>query len=182
MTESDLESIEFHLLRHPRIREVFNAPELNRLLGEGDLDLSMTDQPEALKVRIEAGIAVLERRVLAAISMALRLQAWTCGFIGITLGILTGIAFAASGQSPGLLYARAGGVAVFFALAVFLVVRLLRVRGDLKLLARLRGRYRGLLDNCSDIPALQAAASRIYGEIRAAGGNLEDEPTRPPAS
>ena len=73
-------------------------------------------------------------------------------------------------------------MAVFFALAVFLVVRLLRVRGDLKLLARLRGRYRGLLDNCSDIPALQAAASQIYGEIRAAGGNLEDEPTRPPAS
>lgn len=180
MTESNRDPVELHQLRHSRIREVFNAPELSRLLGDEGLDLSMTDQPEALKVRIEAGIAVLERRVLAALAAALRLQVRVCGLIGITLGIIAGIAIAASGQPPGLRYAMIGGLVGLVALVVFLVAKLLRVRGDLKLLALLRGRYRGLLDNCTDIPELQAVARRIYGEIREVGGGLEEEPSRRP--
>ena len=54
--------------------------------------------------------------------------------------------------------------------------KVLGVRRDLKLLARLRGRYNGLLENCRDIPRLQAAASLIYGEILQVGGQLHEEP------
>lgn len=176
MTEENLDPLELHLLHHCRIREVFNAPELGRLLGEEGLDLSMTDQPESLKVRIEAGIAVFERRVLASISEALRLQARACVFIGILLGFLVGISIAIPVEPQATRYAMIGGLVVVVFLLAFLVKKVLGVRGDLKLLARLRGRYHGLLESCVDIPQLQAAASLIYGEIRQVGGELPEEP------
>ena len=176
MTEINLDPVEFHLLHHPRIREVFNAPELDRLLGEEGLDLSMTDQPEALKVRIEAGIAVLERRVLASFSEGLRLQARVCVFIGILLGILVGIAISIPDQPQAMRYAMTVGLVVAGSLLAFLVKKVLGVRRDLKLLATLRGRYHDLLESCCDIPQLQAAATLIYGEIRQAGGELPEEP------
>ena len=176
MPESTLDPVELHLLHHCRIREVFNAPELGRLLGEEGVDLSMTDQPEALKIRIEAGLAVLERRVLASISEALRLQARACVLIGILLGILVGIGISIPGQPQATHYAMIGGLVVVGSLLVFLVKKVLGVRSDLKLLARLRGRYHGLLESCCDIPQLQAAASLIYGEILQVGGELPEEP------
>ena len=176
MTEFNLDPLELHILHHHRVREVFNAPELGRLLGEEGLDLSMTDQPEALKVRIEAGIAVLERRVLASLSEALRLQARTCVFLGILLGMLVGLAIYLPGQSPAGPYLAIGGLVLLGGLLAWLVKKLLGVRGDLKLLARLRGRYHGLLEGCGDIPEFQAAAGLIYGEIRQVGGELPEEP------
>ncbi|MEE3199603.1 MAG: hypothetical protein VX254_06175, partial [Planctomycetota bacterium] len=70
----------------------------------------------------------------------------------------------------------AGGLVVVVFLLAFLVKKVLGVRSDLKLLARLRGRYHGLLESCGEIPQLQAAASLIYGEIRRVGGELPEEP------
>ena len=176
MTEFKLDPLELHMLHHRRVREVFNAPELGRLLGEEGLDLSMTDQPEALKIRIEAGIAVLERRVLASLSEALRLQTRTCVFLGILLGMLVGMAIYLPGQPPTTRYLALGGLVLLGGLLACLVKRFVGVRGDLKLLARLRGRYHGLLEGCCDIHEFQAAAGLIYGEIRQVGGELPEEP------
>ncbi len=176
MTEFKLDTLDLHVLKHRRVREVFNAPELSRLLGEEGLDLSMTDQPEALKIRIEAGLAVLERRVLASLSEALRLQARTCVLLGILLGILVGIALYLPGRSPSPAYLAVGALVLAGGLLALQVKKLLGVRGDLKLLARLRGRYHGLLEGCGDIPELQAAAALVYGEVRQVGGELPGEP------
>ncbi|MCH2366169.1 MAG: hypothetical protein MK554_02970, partial [Planctomycetes bacterium] len=45
-------------------------------------------------------------------------------------------------------------------------------RGDLKLLASLRGRYRGVFDDRHDLAGLQAAAREVYEEVRVVGGEL----------
>ena len=47
MPESKLKPMDLRMLRTPGVREEFNAPELERLLGGEGVDLSMTDQPEA---------------------------------------------------------------------------------------------------------------------------------------
>jgi hypothetical protein len=172
MSEVALEPLELQLLRTPAVREVFNAPELERLLGGEGLDLSMTDEPEALRVRLEAGLEVLERRILAGIRLALGRQARLCGLAGIILGILGGVAVAAYGQSEGALYTMVGSLGALAVVMVFLATRALRVRGDLKLLAGLRGRYRGVFDGRHDLAGLQAAAREVYEEVRVVGGEL----------
>ena len=95
---------------------------------------------------------------------------------GILLGILVGIGISIPGQPQATHYAMIGGLVVVGSLLVFLVKKVLGVRSDLKLLARLRGRYHGLLESCCDIPQLQAAASLVYGEILQVGGELPEEP------
>ena len=172
MSEVALEPMELQLLRTPAVREVFNAPELERLLGGEGLDLSMTDEPEALRVRLEAGLEILECRILAGTRLALGRQARLCGLAGVILGILGGVTVAASGQSAGMLYTMVGSMGALAVGIVFLVTRVLRVRGDLKLLAGLRGRYRGVLDDRRDIAGLQAAAREVYDEVRVVGGEL----------
>ncbi|MCH2582772.1 MAG: hypothetical protein MK133_16435, partial [Planctomycetes bacterium] len=71
MPESDLKPMDLRMLRTSGVREEFNAPELERLLGGEGVDLSMTDQAEALRVRLEAGLVVVDRRILASIKLAL---------------------------------------------------------------------------------------------------------------
>ena len=176
MPESTLDPVELHLLHHCRIREVFNAPELGRLLGKEGLDLSMTDQPEALKIRIEAGLAVLERRVLASISEALRLQARACVLIGILLGILVGIGISIPGQPQATHYAMIGGLVVVGSLLVFLAKKVLGVRSDLKLLARLRGRYHG----CGPPAGLAVAHYRRPPTSRTAPRRCDARSNTPP--
>ena len=172
MSEAILEPMELHLLRTSVVREAFNAPELERLLGGEGLDLSMTDEPEALRVRLEAGLEILERRILAGIRLALGRQGRLCGLAGVILGILGGVAVAAHGQSEGALYTMVGSMGALAVMMVFLVTRALRVRGDLKLLASLRGRYRGVFDDRHDLAGLQAAAREVYEEVRVVGGEL----------
>ena len=82
------------------------------------------------------------------------------------------LAVAAHGQSEGALYTMAGSMGALAVVMVFLVTRALRVRGDLKLLAGLRGRYRGVFDDRHDLAGLQAAAREVYEEVRVVGGEL----------
>lgn len=179
MSESILEPIDLRMLRTPGVRGEFNAPELERLLGGEGVDLSMTDQPEALKVRLEAGLEVLDRRTLAGIRLALGRQARLCGLSGVALGIIAGACFAFEAEagpriSWGWSLSIAAGVGLLFGLLlIYLFILLARVRGDLKLLARLRGRYRGRFEGCAGIPELQAAAREVYDEVRVVGGELE---------
>ena len=167
MPESKLKPMDLRMLRTPGVREEFNAPELERLLGGEGVDLSMTDQPEALMVRLEAGLEVLDRRILAGIKLALGRQAKLCGLAGVVLGISCGAWWALA-----LSVATVGAV-LFGLLLIYLLVLLMRVRGDLKLLVGLRGRYRGRFEGCSGIPELQAAAREIYEEVRIVGGELK---------
>ena len=90
MSESELKPKDLRMLRTSGGREEFNAPELERLLGGEGVDLSMTDQPEALRVRLEAGLEVLHRRILAGIRRALGRQAKLCGLAGVVLGLIAG--------------------------------------------------------------------------------------------
>ena len=90
MPESKLKPMDLRMLRTSGVREEFNAPELERLLGGEGVDLSMTDQPEAFRVRLEAGLEVLDRRILAGIKLALGRQAKLCGLAGVVLGIIAG--------------------------------------------------------------------------------------------
>ena len=179
MAESTLEPLELHLLRTPGVRSEFNAPELERLLGGEGLDLSMTDQPEALRVRLEAGLESLDRRILAGIRLALGRQAKLCALAGVALGIIAGAWVAVQVDvAPRVNWALAlsiatGGALLFGTLLIYLLILLARVRGDLKLLVRLRGRYRGVFDDQRDLAGLQAAARQVYDEVRLVGGELE---------
>ena len=179
MPESDLKPMDLRMLRTSGVREEFNAPELERLLGGEGVDLSMTDQAEALRVRLEAGLEVLDRRILASIKLALGRQAKLCGLAGVVLGIIAGAWVAVQVDAvPPVNWALAlsvatGGAVLFGLLLIYLLALLVRVRGDLKLLVGLRGRYRGRFEGCSGIPELQDAAREIYDEVRIVGGELK---------
>ena len=150
--------------RTRRVREVVLAPELDRYLGRRNVDLLLTDQIEALQVRVRAGLDVLERRRRAAeVAVGGRLRS-------VLLGVAGGTAFAVIGfcipedlgtqllaMLPGALVALTAGI---------LAVPLARDRSQLR---RLRGRYdRGIAAATSSESLLEFSES-VLREARALG-------------
>ena len=59
-------------LRTDAVLQTLCAPELERYLSRRSVDLLVTDQIEALQVRVREAVAVLERRVVRATEEARR--------------------------------------------------------------------------------------------------------------
>ncbi len=97
MSETRLPALGLRPLYHRHLRELVAAPELERFLGGYGLDLAVTDQVDAVRVRIAAGIELLERRVLAAFVTAWRRQAWACLAWSVAAGIGVGAGLGLTG-------------------------------------------------------------------------------------
>jgi hypothetical protein len=159
----------------PLLRDLFWAPELERYLGVGAIDLALTDQLEAVRVRVEAGIQLLESRVLAACVAACRRQGWLCAALGIAVGAGSATILAGMRSYPVFSVAT---VMVASAGAGFAGERWAMLRRDLKLLRALKGRYGPAVARCSDTGGLLEVAKAIEAEVRTvAGRKAEAAPT-----
>jgi len=161
-------------VRSKPVRKALLAPEIERYLSRGNVDLLVTDQVEALKVRVARGLEVLERRAKLARQVA-HGRALLDALIAVLGLLLPGVhaLVASSGRLEG--GGAAAGAALWalaalsLAVGVAAIVDLVRVLGDSR---RLR-----LLDR-DHAPALEAAktseevlrlAEEALANARAAG-------------
>jgi hypothetical protein len=160
-------------LRTRAIIRAVQAPELERYLSRRSVDLLVTDQLEAVRVRVEKGIEVLERKAREGIRAGRRRAA----ALGATLAV--GLLLAAahlllvvtgrlSGTGPvELLLTLIAGLALLAALVAGM--QLATALRDVRLLARIPGRHRDRLAGADTADRLLAAAEEALEEARALG-------------
>lgn len=157
-------------LRTGAIRRAVVAPELERYLSMQGVDFAMTDQVEALLVRVRRGIEVLERRLAEGLRVARKWNltwAITAGFTASASLCLIGYPLAAT------------ATALVFAVAMLLLVQGMM---DTMRLRALRGRYTGLIDLARSREQIIEYAARALADATALGAvpaNVEESP--PPA-
>ena len=169
MTSGKLAPARLSRLRSRRLRERFCAPELERYLARGSIDPAMTDQPEAVKVRVLRGVEVFRDRVRVALVSGGRRQSWLLVAGGIGAGALLAAAVSGAASLPVL-----GTLAV--ALLAALGWLFVRLRRDVILLKRLVGRYQKPVAECSDTEELLALSQKIFEEACLVGGISEENP------
>jgi hypothetical protein len=160
-------------VRTRAVRRAILAPELERYLSRAHVDLLVTDQFEALQVRVAKGIEVLERKVAAGLKAA-RSRAFLMGAT-VAAGLLLAAAHAvlvANGavreEVPGMtaLWILAGA-GLFVALAA--AVDLAGVLNDAAKLRNFAGRYRGGVERARTASELLDFAEQALAGARALG-------------
>ena len=172
-----LERVPLRRLRHRFLRETLAAPELDRLLGTGELDLTVTDQVDALRVRVLAGLGVLDRRVLATYTAAWRRQGWLAMGVGIAAGIAVGagVSLIRAEELTAKGHTAAWVILVLASLVtIAFVATIVRIRLDMALLRKLRKRYRPVVEAAATREQLLATARTIHEEVRTVAGARED--------
>ena len=126
-------------LRTAAIQRAVMAPELERFLSRKSVDLLVTDQIEAIEVRVRKGIEVLDRKIEAGIEVARkRVAALTlCGVAGLLLLIphcLAWIDGKLGGRDPAtlLLWGLAGLVVTALVVVDIALVRALADKAQLQ--------------------------------------------------
>lgn len=151
-------------LRSRAARRAIIAPDLSRYLDRRNVDLMVTDQVQALQVRVRRGLEVFEHR-LADARAALRIGfAWRSGIFGAatfaTVGLSQQLYSSNSEASPLLSIGLALG-AILVLLAAVTVVRLLQ---DHRQLTILSGRCARIdLDTASTNDEVLAIADDVLG-------------------
>ena len=161
------------------------APELDRFLSPRGVDLMVTDQLQAIQVRVKAGLDVLNRRIAMALGLLARRR------LAFGLVLVAGLVVAAIGWTAPepLLPDRwiTGGrplpvlppafLAVGVLVAAWTVVPLFRTQRDHSLLSHLHGRYDGQLERCTTTSELQEFAAVVLAEATVIGAvpRLNDE-------
>ena len=161
------------LPRTKAVRRAVRAPELERFLAREHIDLLVTDQIEALQVRVRRGIEVLDQRVTQGLRVARRritalLTTTVAGFALAALHIFASAqgVFRGGGLSTLVLWSLA---ALAFLVSVAVIPALLRAFLDWRLLSRLRGRYAGGVERAKSMEELLAFAEKALEEARAVG-------------
>jgi hypothetical protein len=162
----ELPAVTLHPLGTASLRDLFNAPEIERFLARDHVDLTLVDELEALRVRVRRGVEVIENRANAACVAAYQRRNWLLAAAGASAGGLAA-SFLAFRRTP---LAATAMALLLLGLAAVLIHRLLRVRRDLRLLLGLRGRYRRAIERPGDIPSLLELSQRIYKEACHVGG------------
>jgi hypothetical protein len=141
------------------VRRAVLAPELERYLSRRHVDLAVTDQLEALQVRVRAGLDTFQRRLDRARAAA-RARGWI-----LTASLAAGVLLLALGgpwlRIPTALVTAASAIALG---------RLVLDRIQLR---RLHGRYRGRVDACRTADELLNFAEEALAEARALGAAPE---------
>ena len=92
MSRESLLSVKVRPLRTLSVRREVMAPDLERYLSMQNVDFAVTDQVEALQVRVRRGVEVLEGRLARGIEKTRKLSigwAITAGaFFGVALCML----------------------------------------------------------------------------------------------
>jgi len=160
-------------LRTAAIRRAVLAPELERFLSRKSVDLLVTDQIEAIAVRVRKGIEVLDRKIEAGIEVARkRIAVLTlCGVAGLLLLIPHCLAWA-DGKLEGRDFATLllWGLAGLVLIALFVVdIALVRAFADKAQLQHLAGRYTRGVDEAGTIGELLAHAEIVLNAARKLG-------------
>lgn len=161
-------------LRTPALRRAVLAPDIERYLSRNNVDLLVTDQIQALQVRVRRGIEVLERKVEAGLKRARQLG------VGLAAAVLCGLSVLvfhavlwARGRTSGgqgvaseILWTLAlivGGLTLAAAIA------LVRVILDARQLTKLAGRHTGGHEQASTPEEVLDFAGRALEDARALG-------------
>ena len=156
---SPLPPVPVRPFRTAAVRRAVLAPEVERYLDRRRVDLLVTDQIEAVRVRVAAGLDVLARRLAAADGVARRLaRRWT-----LAVGLLSLIALGGGVTTgdPWFLAVPLPGIAALVPLA--------RALADLRQARRLRPRYTIDLARCETADDLLELASGVLEEARILG-------------
>lgn len=160
-------------LRTAAVQRAVFAPELERFLSRKSVDLFVTDQIQAIEVRVRKGIEVLDRKIEAGIRVAKkRITVLTlCGVTGLLLLIPLCLAWA-NGKPGGrdgttlLLWGLASLIVVALVVVNIALVRTIADRGQLQNLA---GRYTRGVEDADTIDELLAHAESALAAARKLG-------------
>jgi hypothetical protein len=152
-------------LRTAAVRRAARAPELERYLDRAQVDLAVTDQIEALQVRVQRGLEVLERKAAEGSAMARRLIASQGIRSGVFAAAAAVLGFKLPPDQP-LLWAVLGLLALRVIAGLVWVVR---ARNDRAALRRLAESARGGLEGASSAEQVLAFGQRTLEAARALG-------------
>ncbi len=153
-------------LRTAAARRAVLAPDLERYLARRSVDLTVTDQLEALQVRVRRGVEVLARKIEEGIRITGRAAA--------VLGTLVALCLIAANAFFLELWARAAFLAAAGMAGTFFVRAVL----DWDHLRGLRGRYTGGVEQARTAEDLLAFAERVLENARALGAVPDNQGQR----
>ncbi len=157
MSHEGLLALKVCPLRTRALRRAVMAPDLERYLSMRKVDFAMTDQLEALQVRVRRGVEVLEGRIVRGIETSRRLLiTWS-----VTAGVLLG-AVVCSIHVPAF-------AAALTICCVLSMVPLGRVIQDAFQLRTLKGRYAGFVELARTREQLVDFAESALREARELG-------------
>jgi hypothetical protein len=160
-------------IRTPVILRAICAPELERFLSRRSVDLLVTDQIEAVKVRVAKGIEVLERKARQG------MQAGRRRAVGLAATAVVGVVLAAvhailvvRGRLPGekpvqMLLSLIAALALLSGLVA--AMRLVTVIGDMMRLSRVLGRHDQRIAGATTPGQVLDLAEEALEEARALG-------------
>ncbi len=153
-------SVKVRPLRTRSVRREVTAPDLERYLSMRNVDFAVTDQLEALQVRVRRGVEVLESRLARGIEKARKLS--------LGWAIVAGVCF---GGALCMLHLPAFAAAAAL-LGISALVPLGRVIVDALQLRALQGRYAGVVELVRTKEQLVELAEKALGEAQhlVAGG------------
>lgn len=160
-------------IRTRAILRAIRAPELERFLSRRSVDLLVTDQIEAVKVRVAKGIEVLERKAREGMRAGRRRAAVLAATAVAGVGLAAAHAiFVLRGRLPGEKPAQILlSLIALLALLAGLVaaMRLAAVIGDMARLSRLLGRHGHGIEAARTPGQLLELAEEALAEARALG-------------
>ncbi|MEM7261852.1 MAG: hypothetical protein AAF488_07645 [Planctomycetota bacterium] len=149
------------------LRDLFAAPEYERFLAQRGVDLMVVDQIQALRIRVERGLAVLDDRIAATDAAAARAQRNN----KLVLGLCVLAAIAGAALTEGI--ARAAIVSVGAAMSVSFFRRGLLLGADRATLQGLANTQREAVKTTEDKKELLELSKAIYAEVEAVAGGFE---------
>lgn len=162
-------------LRTTTVRRAVLAPELERFLSRKSVDLLVTDQIEAIAVRVRKGIEVFDRKLQAGIKVARKRATvlTVCAATGLGLLLLTPYCLAWAEAKPGdrgLATLTLWGLAGVALIAVVLVdTALERALADQAQLQRVAGHSTQAVEEATTIEELLAHAESVLTTARKLG-------------
>jgi hypothetical protein len=160
-------------IRTPAVLRAIRAPELDRYLSRRSVDLLVTDQIEALRVRVAKGMEVLERKTRAGIRAGRRRAVVLAATLAAGLLLAAAHAVLAArgglrGEEPARLLLSL--IATLALLAGLIAgARLVRVLGEVARLTRILGRHGRGIESADTPERLLDLAEKALEEAREIG-------------
>ena len=155
-------------LRSPAVRAAAFSPDLERYLDRAHVDLAVTDQVDALKVRVRRGLEVLERGAGAGIDVAVSQRRWSSFAAGVIVGVTVATTQVSGGlnASPFVPMVVVVGVVV----AAIFMYRAWNAHLDRARLAVLRTKFCGdQIEELTSVESVLSYAERVLSAARRVG-------------
>ena len=170
MAAPKLPPLQLFPLSSRSLRDIFNAPELERLLAQSGADMSAMDQFEAVKVRVRKGVEVVSDRIRAGTAAAKRRAVWFQVAISTVAGALAALWILSRKSSTLALLACLS----FGFLAIVSLSGVRKLRRDLRTLRSLAHRYNEAVEGSTEMNKLLDLSRSIFDEVSVVGGKSRD--------